>query len=132
MMNNKKSIYNKFERQKNLKKFQVKKSLNKKLTNENNNSKLNSIKNNNAFMNKINKNKKLSNQNIINYFPKLQKFKKYRQYTLTCNSRTFTPIINIYNNSFSSIKKNKTKIEEFNMYNKLIVEPYIKGNQKDI
>jgi len=132
MVNNKKSIYNKFERQKNLKKFQVKKSLNKKLTNENNNSKLNSLKNNNAFMNKINKNKKLSNQNIINYFPKLQKFKKYRQYTLTCNSRTFTPIINIYNNSFSSIKKNKTKIEEFNMYNKLIVEPYIKGNQKDI
>ena len=83
-------------------------------------------------MNKINKNKKSSEQNIIDNFPKLIKFKKNRQYTLTFNSRTFTPIINIYNNSFSSIKKNKTKIEEFNMYNKFIVEPSIKENQKHI
>ena len=117
IINNNKTIINTFEKQKSLQKIQIKQSLIKKLIDEKKKTNQNLIIKN-TFENKVNKNRKSVEKKIITIFPNIKKNKKKKQYTLTCNSRTITPLmnINIINNScINNIKNNKNKIDENNI-----------------
>ena len=116
MINNKKSFANlkTNEKQKMSQKIQNRKLLIKGFFMDKEKPKINYIKNN-AFINKIQK--KSTEHKILNFLPNINKNRKNKQYTLTYNSLSLTPYINISNNNSSIdnfIKKNKTKIKEKN------------------
>ena len=130
---NKKMIIKTCEKQKSSQKIQNRKLLIKSFINKKRTNMIHNNNKNNAFINKINKinkNKK-SSERILNIFPHIKKNFKDKKYTLTCNSRIITPHINIVNNScIHDIKKNKTRIEDNNSKNKIVVNHDIDSHKK--